>query len=131
MGESLDNYPIVLASHGWDIALAPVINESFGNCKSDLKLKEYSAIGYPIVASDVVPYREAFDNGCDVLLARTFEEWYNYIKELIDNPERRDKMRKHNKGWIAGKWIGDNIQSYADVYHQIIKDNANKLKEEQ
>jgi len=121
MGETLDNYPIVLASHGWDIALAPVINESFGNCKSDLKLKEYSAIGFPIVASDVVPYREAMEDGCDVLLAKNFDEWYNNIKELVENPERREKMRKHNKLWITNKWIGENIKLYADVYHQIIE----------
>lgn len=130
MGETLDNYPIVLASHGWDIAVAPVINESFGNCKSDLKLKEYSAIGYPIVASDVVPYREAFEDGCDVFLAKDFNSWYNNIKDLVEDPERREKMRKHNKEWIASKWIGDNIQLYADIYHQIIDEYNKKLKEE-
>ncbi len=129
IGEELDNYPMVLASHGWDIAVAPVINESFGNAKSDLKLKEYSAIGFPIVASDVVPYREALEDGCDVLLAKSFKEWYNNIKELVENPEHREKMRKANKKWVADKWIGENIQLYADVYHQIIDDHAKKLKQ--
>jgi len=120
MGESLDNYPVVLASHGWDIALAPVINESFGNCKSDVKLKEYSAIGCPIVASRVVPYEEAKKDGCQVLLAETFDEWYNNIKELIEKPEIREEMRKHNRQWVSGKWIGDNIKLYAEAYQQII-----------
>ena len=128
MGESLDNYPVVLASHGWDIALAPVINESFGNCKSDIKLKEYSAVGCPIVASKVVPYEEAKEDGCRVLLAKTFDEWYNNIKELIEKPELREEIRKHNKQWVAGKWIGDNIKLYAEVYQQVIADHAKAIK---
>ena len=118
--ETLDNYPLVLASHGWDIALAPVINNSFGNTKSDLKLKEYAATGFPVVASDVVAYREAKENGCDVLLANTFNEWYNSIKELINNPEKRDKMVKHNKDWISKHWIGENISIYAETFKQVI-----------
>ena len=125
-GESLENYPLVLASHGWDLAVAPIINTSFNSAKSDLKLKEYSATGYPIVASAVTPYIEAKELGCDVLLAKTFDEWYNNIKELIDNPERRSEMVKHNKEWMSKNWIADNITMYYDAFIQII-DKHNKL----
>lgn len=125
-GESLENYPLVLASHGWDIVLAPIVNTSFNCAKSDLKLKEYAATGYPIVASAVTPYIEAKEDGCDVLLAKTFDEWYSYIKELIDNPEKREQMVRNNKEWVAKKWIADNITLYADAFKQIIEKN-NKL----
>jgi len=120
-GESLDNYPLVLASHGWDMAVAPIVDTSFNSAKSDLKLKEYSATGYPIVASAVTPYIEAKEDGCDVLLAKTFDEWYNYIKELIDNKERREEMVKNNKNWVSGKWIADNITLYHSAFIQIIE----------
>ena len=119
--ETLDNYPQVLASHGWDIALAPVVNTAFNNAKSDLKLKEYAACGFPIVASRVTPYKEAVENGCSALLAENFKEWYNNIKSLIDNKEARDEMIKSNKEWIKRYWIEDNIQLYADTYNDIIK----------
>lgn len=125
-GESLENYPMVLASHGWDIAVAPIVNTSFNCAKSDLKLKEYSATGFPIVASAVTPYIEAAENGCDVLLAKTFNEWYNYIKELIDNPDRRKQMVDNNKNWVSKKWIGDNIVLYHEAFMQII----NKTKQQ-
>lgn len=125
-GESLENYPLVLASHGWDLALAPIVNTSFNSAKSDLKLKEYSATGYPIVASEVTPYIEAKEKGCDVLLAKTFDEWYNNIKELIDNQDRRAEMVKHNREWMKKNWIADNIFLYYDSFMQII-DKHNKL----
>lgn len=126
-GESLENYPLVLASHGWDLALAPIVNTSFNCAKSDLKLKEYSATGYPIVASEVTPYIEAKELGCDVLLAKTFDEWYNKIKELIDNPDRRAEMVKNNREWVSKNWIADNITLYYDAFMQII-DKHNKKK---
>lgn len=119
-GETLDNYPMVLASHGWDIALAPVINTAFNNAKSDLKLKEYSAIGVPMVASEVTPYREAKKAGCSVTLADNFKEWYNGIKYLIDNPEVRNKIAEENRKWVAGYWIDENIRKYADAYLEVI-----------
>ncbi len=119
-GEAQREYPLVVSSMGWDIALAPVINNSFGNCKSDLKLKEYAAVGIATIASDVVPYREAVDSGSSALLATTFQDWYMGIKSLIDNPQKRDEMVRKNKGWVDGYWIQENAQKAFDIYAQVL-----------
>lgn len=119
-GETLDNYPMVLASKGWDIALAPVINNAFGNAKSDLKIKEYAAAGIPIVASPVQPYKEAEKSSAQILFAETFEEWYNSIKDLIENSEKRDSMVRANKEWVSKYWIQENIENIFEAYKQII-----------
>lgn len=119
-GEDLQNYPMVLASKGWDIAVAPVIDNSFGNCKSDLKIKEYAAVGIPTVASPVVPYREAIKDGAKILLAETFDEWYQNLKILIDDAEKRALLSHENKAWAEKYWIQDNIGKTFDAYKQII-----------
>jgi len=119
-GESLDDYPLVLAARGWDIAIAPVINNSFNNCKSDLKIKEYSAVGVPIVASPVVPYKEAAADGASVVFADSFDEWYNALRDLVDNPEKRDVISRQNKEWIEKYWIQDNAQHIFEAYNQVI-----------
>lgn len=119
-GESLEDYPAVLCSKGWDIAIAPVINNGFGNAKSDIKIKEYAAAGIPIVASAVMPYIEAKQSGAEVTLATTFDEWYNAIKELIENKEKRDEITRKNKGWIEKYWIQDNIEKISGVYTQVL-----------
>ena len=123
-GESQNDYPFVLASKGWDIAIAPVIDNSFGNCKSDLKIKEYAAVGMPIMASSVVPYREAVQNNAQVVLASTFEEWYNGLKDLIKHPEKREEMAKKNREWIKNYWIQNNAQNIFEVYQQVLKKAA-------
>lgn len=119
-GESLENYPGALASRGWDIAVAPVINNAFGNCKSDLKIKEYGAAGIPIVASDVVPYREAKKDGAHILLAETYEEWYNNLRSLITDKALRDDLASRTKEWAARYWIQDNAQHIFEAYTQVI-----------
>ena len=124
LGESFKDYPLVLASKGWDLAIAPVIDNGFGNAKSDLKIKEATAVGLPIVASSVVPYREAVDNGAEVLLATTYNEWYNSIKELIENPGKREAIAKSNREWIKQYWIQDNAKNIFRVYEQIIAVNG-------
>ena len=120
-GESLDDYPTVLCSKGWDIAVAPVIDNSFGNCKSDLKVKEYAAAGIPIVASPVVPYREASENGAQIIFAKTFDEWYTALKDLIEDKIKRDSIIQHNRDWVSKYWIQDNISNIYEVYSQVIR----------
>lgn len=121
-GQPLDNYPMVLASFGWDIALAPVVNTAFNNAKSDLKLKEYSAMGYAPIASKVTPYEEAKEDGCQVLLAKSFEDWYNYIKDLIDDPDKRNKMARKNKDWVERYWAEENVNKYSELLHKVIEE---------
>lgn len=119
-GESLTDYPSVLASKGWDLAIAPVINNAFGNSKSDLKIKEYAAAGIPIVASPVVPYVEASRSNAQIVFAETFDEWYNAIKGLIEDSERRTQIVKDNRAWISKYWIQDNIEKIFSIYKQVI-----------
>lgn len=120
-GVPIEQYPATLGSFGWDLTIAPVVDTAFNNAKSDLKLKESSAIGYPTVASDVTPYREAQRLGWTGLLARTHDEWYTSIKDLIDHPEKRMQMEMANKEWIKGYWIDDHSQDYFEVLNKFIK----------
>lgn len=123
-GEGLGTYPAVLASHAWDIGLAPVVDTAFNNAKSDLKLKEYSAIGLPMIASSVTPYEEAKRDGCVVELARTHDEWYNKIKQLIENKEERREIAKKNKEWVGKYWIDDNVFKYQEIFDQVINSRS-------
>lgn len=120
-GESQNDFPFVLASKGWDIAVAPVINNAFGNCKSDLKIKEYAAAGVAIVASDVTPYREAALSNAQVALAGSFDEWYNALKDLIEHPEKRTEMVRKNREWVKGAWIQNNTITIFEAYEQVLE----------
>lgn len=53
----IEDYPRKLAGLDLDVALAPLLENGFNECKSNLRLLEMGACGYPVIASDITPYR--------------------------------------------------------------------------
>lgn len=88
-----DNAPIgayheKLASLGLDLALAPLAPNTFNNCKSALRVLEYGACGYAVLASDC----PAYDDFESVHLAPWSPAiWKQRIRELVAAPERLKK----------------------------------------
>lgn len=81
LGVPIDRYPGRLASLGLDLAIAPLEDNMFNACKSQLKLLEYGACGYPVVCSDVGPYRRS---ALPVTKVRNrFKDWVNAIRGHI------------------------------------------------
>lgn len=76
-GISFHAYPRALARLGLDLALAPLEDNRFNQCKSQLRLLEYGACGYPVVCSDIAPYR----GGLPVTRVRNrFRDWVGAIR---------------------------------------------------
>ncbi len=56
-GVDIHAYPRFLARLNLDLAIAPLEQNRFNECKSNLRLLEYGACAVPVVCSDVGPYR--------------------------------------------------------------------------
>ncbi|MCG8276529.1 glycosyltransferase [Stenotrophomonas sp. NLF4-10] len=56
-GVDITVYPRTLARLNLDLAIAPLEQNRFNECKSNLRLLEYGACAVPVVCSDVGPYR--------------------------------------------------------------------------
>lgn len=56
-GVSFAEYAPKLATLDLDLALAPLEENLFNECKSNLRLLEYGVLGYPVIATDLTPYR--------------------------------------------------------------------------
>lgn len=86
-------WPEHLAKLRCDIALAPLIDHPFNRCKSELKVLEAWALGIPIVASDIEPYRRAIKSGVNGMLCnKDPNSWFEAIAKLIDNPDQRKTL---------------------------------------
>ena len=93
----------------FDIGLAPLADIPFNYSKSHLKALEYAALGVPVVAQDLPPYRELVIDGVTGYLVSTPEEWDKRLEELICDPQARAEMgaaaREHAAGFtIQGNW---------------------------
>lgn len=88
----------------FDIGLAPLVDSTFSRSKSALKALEYAALGIPVVASDVEPYREFILHGVTGFLVRYDHEWGKYLSELASDVGLREEMgakaREAARSWV-------------------------------
>jgi len=68
-----------------DCALAPLCNDKFSQCKSNLKVLEAGAFSLPIICSNVEPYKEFIQQG---LVINPKGDWDGAMKSLISNPKK-------------------------------------------
>jgi O-antigen biosynthesis protein len=96
LGTTFVAWPSKLRGMRADIGLAPVQDTLFSRCKSWIKPLEYGINEIPCVVSDLEPYQELFrtDKDFPVRLARTEDDWYRNIVELIESKDTRDAEGK-------------------------------------
>mgnify|MGYP002759752302 CR=1 FL=1 len=86
----LDAYPAKLSSLNLDLALAPLEFHIFNDCKSNLRLLEYGACGYPVIVSDTAAYRGYLP--CTRVKSNSVEEWLDAIRMHLADPEASYRM---------------------------------------
>jgi GT2 family glycosyltransferase/trans-aconitate methyltransferase len=83
-GIDIQLYPEKLAGLRLDLALAPLEDNLFNACKSNLRLIEYGICGYPVIASDIECYR----GGLPVTLVKNrYRDWMEAIREHLADRE--------------------------------------------
>lgn len=81
---ALGAYPQKLASLNLDLALAPLEINLFNDCKSNLRLLEYGACGFPVICTDTKAYRGYLP--CTRVGRNTTEEWLEAIRMHLADP---------------------------------------------
>ncbi len=77
-----EEYPSRLAEIDADVALAPLADVPFNYGKSNLRILQYWASGYPVIASNVGPYADACGATDSGILCDTAEEWLASLETL-------------------------------------------------
>ena len=77
----------------FDVNLAPLeTGNPFCEAKSELKFFEAALVGVPTVASPTGPYRRVIAHGKTGFLAASADDWYGYLRMLIEDPALRDRV---------------------------------------
>ncbi len=71
-----------------DLAIAPLEYNRFNECKSHLKLLEFSALGVPVVCTNIYPYQES----PGILIDPKNTQWKNWL-EVLDLYDKSERMR--------------------------------------
>ncbi len=103
-----------------DIAIAPLEDNDFNRCKSNIKYLEYSAMGLPGVYSNVVPYSSVIENGVNGFLASTTDDWLDAISKLIESPQLRQQIVNTAQEDVRKNWlISDHAYKWIETYNAI------------
>lgn len=114
---SYKHYPAKLASLDLDIAIAPLENNLFNACKSNLRLLEYGAMGWPVVCSDVYPYQT--DNPPVIRVPDDEDAWLQALRRLIDDGQLRHAQGRSLHSWLQQHYL---LERHVDAWFHAIFD---------
>lgn len=96
-----DQYPAALAALDLDLAIAPLELNRFNTAKSNLRLLEYGAVGYPVIATDILPYR----NAPVTRVPNNPKSWINVIRDHIHELEATRLAGEQLREWVLSNWM--------------------------
>ena len=116
-GVSFEQYPAALARMNLDLALAPVEQNLFNECKSNLRLLEYGACGFPVIASDVRCY-QGFNDLPVTLVKNRFRSWVEAIRMHLADLDATAKSGDALRSAVLGGWMleGDNLANWRKAW---------------
>jgi hypothetical protein len=114
-GVPIEQYPAKLAALDLDLALAPLEDNVFNACKSNLRLLEYGACGFPVVCSDIVCYR----GGLPVTRVRNrYKEWIDAIRMHVADLDATARMGDALREAVRRNWMlaGEHLVAWRDAW---------------
>lgn len=113
-GVGLQAYPAKLASLNLDLALAPLEFHIFNDCKSNLRLLEYGACGYPVICTDTEAYRGYLP--CTKVVSNSTEEWLEAIRMHLSDPDASYRMGDALREEVLRDYMlqGNNLNYWAE-----------------
>lgn len=124
-GVNIYNYPEKFASLKLNVVVAPLQDNEFNRCKSNIKWLECAALGIPLLAQDIntyrnyMPERQLFKTADDLFQKI---EWFKKMSatvygEIIENQWRWLNSPHHEGGWNSPNWwLENNYEPWIKVW---------------
>ncbi|MFC7419629.1 glycosyltransferase [Iodobacter arcticus] len=114
-GVPIEHYPSKLASLNLDLALAPLEHNTFNLCKSNLRLLEYGACGFPVICTDIAPYLG------DLPVTRVknkHKDWVDAIRDHLADLDAAAECGDALKAEVLKSWMleGDNLERWREAW---------------
>ncbi len=87
-----------------DIGIMPLINTRFAFGKCGYKLIQYMGVGLPVVASNIGSNNKIVKDGVNGFLADTQNNWFYYLKILLESYELREKLGRNGRKMVEDKY---------------------------
>lgn len=99
----IEEYPKKMASLNLDLAIAPLEVHAFNESKSNLRLLEYGAMGWPVVCTDIYSYRT--NDAPVVRVPNETQAWIDAIRKVLADPVALAAAGDALKQWVLDHYI--------------------------
>lgn len=106
----IPDYPKMIHNLNVNLTIAPLMDNTFNRCKSDLKFIEAGAFGLPCMCQDLVTYTHAhhkFTSG---------DELIDNIKSVLVDKSVYMKACRKARQYADTRWLEDHIDKYVELY---------------
>lgn len=121
---AINRYASFMASFGYDIGIAPLVDCNFNRSKSNLRWLEYSALKTPTVATDISHFRESIDPNVTGVLVKDndLQTWKDSISWLISDAKVRETIGRNAYKRVKKDF---NVSRNAPEYLRLLRRIAN------
>lgn len=120
-GVSSEFWPAKSKTLGFDIGIAPLINDAFNSTKSAIKYMEYSANLVPGIYQDSIVYNQVVRSNITGLFASSADQWFEAISRLVlDEALRKNIAKDALKDVFTHHNLEDHYQEWIKAYQTIL-----------
>lgn len=112
----IPDVPSFFRAIDYDIGIAPLKHHVFNRSKSHIKALECAALGIPVVASNVEPYRNFVQHGITGFLVKADHEWGSYLRDLINDQGMREEMGRQAREFARSWTIESSVDQWEKAY---------------
>jgi glycosyltransferase involved in cell wall biosynthesis len=109
---------LLSAMADFDIGIAPLADTPFNHARSDIKLKEYAAVGAAWLASPVGAYRDMGTKEGGQLVGD--EGWFDALDGLISGRFKRHRLSRQALRWARSQTIDRFASQWEEEFSQAI-----------
>jgi glycosyltransferase involved in cell wall biosynthesis len=106
--------------YDFDVALAPLADIPFNRSRSPVKAVESFALGIPVLATDLDPYRGVVIDGVNGYLCRTRQDWARRLRELVHDREARQELGAKARETARAHVISTGWRNWDAAYRSLL-----------
>ncbi len=111
-----EQYPTRLAALDLDLAVAPLEHNRFNEAKSNLRLLEYGVLGWPVVCTNIHPYRDA----PVTRIANNARTWIKTIRDRVHDLDALAAEGDQLRHWVLENWMLDeHLEEWRDALNPV------------
>jgi glycosyltransferase involved in cell wall biosynthesis len=110
----------------WDVGIAPISTQvAINHSRSNVKLKEYAAVGVPWLASPIGPYVEMGEDEGGRLVPD--DRWYEELDAMVSHPQERERLAEQATRWGEDQLLSRNVDLWEGEFEALIEESRGRL----